>query len=291
MVNTGSKLVFQQNWNPDLVPKIIEEEQLTIAVLIPTHWKGVLQADIEDYDLSSLRQGIYGAEPLGASLFQELQEKVTENFLAIYGSTELLMSGTVLHAHQVREETLDTIGQPLPNVHARIIEIDSKDPSAEVPKEEVGELIVNGPSVASKLWNNPEKEQEIFHEDGWVFTGDLARITDNGFISLEGRSDNMIISGGMVEHALEAHPDVEEAAVVGTPHERWGEAVKAYVVAGGDLTPAALEEWCRGSDDLADYQRPREYAFVDDLPRNNPGKLDRAELRQQLSGEERIDEE
>jgi acyl-CoA synthetase (AMP-forming)/AMP-acid ligase II len=195
-------------------------------------------------------------------------------------------SGTSLPSRFIDEETIHSVGKPGPSCDVRVIEPGSRDPDTTVPDGEVGEVIVNGPSVCSEVYDAPELSAELFHEDGWVFTGDRGRIVD-GFLYLQGRSDNMIISGGInvyaerVEAVLEGHPAIAEAAVVGTPHEKWGEAVKAYLILADEGTTAAeLEAWCTESDDLADYQRPREYEFVDELPRNNPGKLDRSTLRE-----------
>jgi fatty-acyl-CoA synthase len=283
-VATASTTVFHDG-DVERIAELIERESLTRVSLITTPWRILLQSgELDRYDTSTVGSAGVSGEPITPSLYRRLREAVTESVGTGYGLTETMGSGTSLPARLIDEDTIDSVGKPGLSCDVRVIEPGSCDPGAELPDGEVGEVIIAGPSVCEEVYGDPETTAELFHEDGWVFTGDRGYLED-GFLYLQGRADNMIISGGInvyaerVEHALEAHSDVEEAAVVGTPHERWGEAVKAYVVTGGDLTPAALEEWCRGSDDLADYQRPREYAFVDDLPRNNPGKLDRAALR------------
>jgi fatty-acyl-CoA synthase len=216
-------------------------------------------------------------------LYEQVTAQICENVYTAYGTSEMMV-GTVLFPEEVTEETLGSIGRPVPSLEARVIEPDSRDPDAEVEDGEDGELIVRGPMVSNDLWDNPEKERSIFHEEGWFFTGDLA-VVEEEYIYLKGRADNMIISGGIniyaenVEHTLEKHPEVYEAAVVGVPHEKWGEAVKAFVVTSGQLTGDDLEEWCVENDELADYQRPREYEFREKLPRTNTGKKNRSALR------------
>lgn len=286
MVNVGASVVFVNGWSPEDVARAIEEESISIVGLIPTQWKAMLDV-IEEYDMSSVRQAMYGGETLPADLFVELQEKVTENYCTVYGSTELMMSGATLHPHQASVDTLESIGKALPNVDMRVIDPQTRDPEDELDSEEVGELIVRGPSVADEVWENPEKTEEIFHEDGWWFSGDLARIGEDGFVYIEGRTDNMIISGGAnvyaerIEATVEGHPDVTESAVIGVPHEKWGEAVKAFIVTSAEtVTADELDDWCRDNDNLGDFQRPKEWAIVDQLPRTNTGKLNRAELRE-----------
>ena len=288
MVAAGATMVFMGEWQPERVPMLVEEEAVTVLFLVPTQWKMVAQSDLAAYGFDSVRLAGYGGEALNPDLFHYLQETVTENFSAQYGTTETMESGLVLLPHRVNEETLESIGRPLPNVDVRIVEPEGHDPSAEVQEGEVGELIVRGPAVAERVWDDPEKTAEIFHEDGWWFSGDLARKQEDGNVYLQGRTDNMIISGGInvyaegVEAVLEGHPDVAQCAVVGVPDETWNEAVKAYVVrASPDLTAERLEAWCRDNDDLADYQRPRYWEFVEALPRTNTGKLDRTSLREQ----------
>jgi len=276
------------------VGELIEREELTRVSLITTPWRILLRSgELEEWDTSSIESVGVSGEPITPELYRELSRTVTEAVGTGYGLTETMGSGTSLPSRLIDEETVHSVGKPGLSCDVRVIEPGSRDPEGTVPTGDVGEVIINGPSVCSEVYGDPEQTNELFHADGWVFTGDRGHIED-GFLYLEGRADNMIISGGInvyaerVERILEGHPAIAEVAVVGTPHERWGEAVKAYVILTDTETTAAdLEEWCRESDDLANYQRPREYEFVDRLPRNNPGKLDRATLRErERRGEE-----
>ena len=286
IVNVGGTVVFMGDWQPERVADVVDAEDVTLLNLVPTQWKMVAKHGLDEEKFSSLRMAGYGGEPMGVELFEQIQESVSENVTAQFGTTETINSGLCLLPNRVTEETLTSIGRPAPNVDVRVVDPEAHDPDAQVPDGEVGELIVRGPAVAERVWNNPEKTAEIFHEDGWWFSGDLAERREDGNVYLRGRTDNMIISGGInifaegVEAVLEAHPDVVESAVVGVPDEEWGERVTAYVVAGDEgLTAEDLEAWCLDHDDLADYQRPRAYEFVSDLPRTNTGKLNRATLR------------
>ena len=285
-VAVGATTVFHDG-DIERVAELAEREQLTRISLITTPWRILLRSGaLTEYDLDSVESAGISGEPITPELYDELQEKVTEEVGTGYGLTETMGSGTSLPSRFIDEETIHSVGKPGLSCDVRVIEPGSRDPDTTVPDGEVGEVIINGPSVCSEVYGAPELSAELFHEDGWVFTGDRGRLVD-GFLYLQGRSDNMIISGGInvyaerVEAVLEGHPAIAEAAVVGTPHEKWGEAVKAYVIlADEDTTAAELEAWCKESNDLADYQRPREYEFVADLPRNNPGKLDRTTLRE-----------
>jgi len=269
------------------IAELIERERLTRVSLITTPWRILLRSgNLAEHDTSSVESAAVSGEPITPELYRKLTERVTETVGTGYGLTETMGSGTGLPARLIDEDTIDSVGKPGLSCDVRVVEPGSRDPGAELPEGEVGEILINGPSVCTEVYNDPAKTAELFHEDGWVFTGDRGYVED-GFLYLRGRSDNMIISGGinvyavLAEAVLEGHPEVAEAAIVGTPHETWGEAVKAYVIpASSDLDAERLERWCRDSDDLADYQRPRAYEFAETLPRNNPGKLDRAALRE-----------
>jgi acyl-CoA synthetase (AMP-forming)/AMP-acid ligase II len=167
----------------------------------------------------------------------------------------------------------------------RIVEPDA-DPSATVGEGEVGEILLSGPCTMREYWNRPDATAASLREaDGrtWYYTGDLGYRDEDGYLYVVDRKDDMIVSGGEnvypteVEDVLFAHDDVVEAAVVGEPDEEWGERIVAYVV--GDVTAEALDRFVLDSDDLADFKRPRAYYFVDELPKNPSGKVQKFRLR------------
>jgi long-chain acyl-CoA synthetase len=169
-----------------------------------------------------------------------------------------------------------SIGLPWPDTDARVI-----DPAtgAELAPGEVGELCVRGPQVMRGYWNRPQETAEVLSADGWLRTGDLARMDADGFFYIVGRRKDLIIAGGYniypreVEEALRAHPAVEDAAVVGVPDPYRGETVKAFVQLrqGAAATPEELDRHCRAR--LAPYKVPRQYVFRDSLPRSAVGKV------------------
>jgi acyl-CoA synthetase (AMP-forming)/AMP-acid ligase II len=283
----GATVVLLEEWTPEPVPDLIEEAGVTYVILTPTQWRQLLEAGLDEANTSTLDRVGYAGEPISESLFRRLRSDVCEQVLSIYGGTEIMNAGTVLFPDEVTPETLASIGRPAPNVDVRIVAPGESDPSLERDPGEVGEIIVRGPAVAETVWRDEETTDTLFHEDGWWFSGDLGQVRENGHLYVEGRVDNMIISGGMnvyaevVEGILESHPDVLAVAVVGTDHEEWGTAVKAVVrPAREDLTAEDLDAWCRDHEALADYQRPREYAVPEDLPRTATGKIDREALRE-----------
>lgn len=284
-VATASTTVFHDG-PVERVAELAERERLTRISLVTSPWRLLLRSgELDEWDTSSVESAGVSGEPITRDLYRALCEQVTDEVGTGYGLTETMGSGTSLPPRLVDEETIDSVGKPGLSCDVRVVEPGAGDPAATLPEGEVGEVLVAGPSVCESVYGDPEKTAELFHEEGWVFTGDRGYLED-GFLYLQGREDDMIISGGInvyperVEAALESHEGVAEAAVVGVPDDSWGEAVRAFVVrADPDLTAADLEAFCRASDGLANYQRPRSYRFVSSLPRNNPGKLDRAALR------------
>jgi fatty-acyl-CoA synthase len=286
-LSMGATAVCMDEFQPARVPELIETESVTFTIITPTMWKLILRhGDTESYDLSSLDRVGYAGEAISTEVYKRIQEEISENVLTVYGGTDPGFV-TVLFPDEVTEQALESVGRPVPNHDLRIIGPQSQDPTATVERGEIGEVITRGPSRAGRVWNRPEKTEELYDEDGWWYGGDLGRIGEDGNLYLEGRVDNMIITGGVnvyaeaVETVLEGHPTVHEVAIVGVSDEKWGERVTAYVVPGDDdVTADDLEQWCRDNDDLGEYERPRAYHIQEELPRTNSGKIARNELRE-----------
>lgn len=285
-VNVGGSMVFFDEWEPADIPAVMEEERITVMWTIPTIWKQVLTADFDAYDVTSVRQIGFAGEPMSSGLYRELSDEFGADIVTCYGSTETLTSGTVLLPEEANAESVDSIGKPVPNVNVRIVDPTERDPEARVEDGEVGELLIRGPSIATGVWDEPERAEELFHEDEWWLSGDLGYVGEDGNIRLEGRVDNMIISGGInihaenVERILEQHDAISQCVITPMPHEEWGQTLEAHVIATGDVTETDLEEWCREHSELSNYQRPRSYVFVDDFPRTPTGKVDRVALEE-----------
>ena len=237
-----------------------------------------------------IRSIIYGGGPMYLADIEEAVATFGPRFIQIYGQGESPMTITALSRDQIADRTetnwrdrLASVGTPQSCVELRIADSEGKT----LPPGEVGEVIVAGPQVMKGYWRNDQATAETLR-DGWLWTGDLGRMDENGFLTLTDRSKDVIISGGAniypreVEEVLLTHPCVVEASVVGRRHPDWGEEVVAFVVvsAGSNVDAAALEAHCMA--EIARFKRPKHYIFVPELPKNNYGKIVKTELRKRL---------
>ena len=236
---------------------------------------------------NQLRTFVYGASPMPPALLRTALEKFPNtDFVQVYGLTEVGGAITQLspeaHRDESRPERLTSAGQPAREVEVRVVDPDTLE---EVPRGQPGELWFRTPQLMEGYHNKPEATKEAITEDGWFRTGDIGRIDEDGFVFVEDRLKDMIISGGEniysveVERALTDHPAVLDAAVFGIPDEKWGESVQAVVElsAGESTTPEELIAWCQ--ERLARYKCPRQVDILDELPRNPTGKLLKRDLR------------
>jgi acyl-CoA synthetase (AMP-forming)/AMP-acid ligase II len=200
-------------------------------------------------------------------------------FADAYGLTETVSSDTFL-ARDFMHAKLGSVGKPLPHNRVRV----GDELGRDVPRGTIGEVLIRGPKVFSGYWRDPEATERAF-VDGWFRTGDLGRLDEDGFLYIEDRKKDMIVSGGEnvatpeIERVLYEHPDIVEVAVVGHPDERWGEVPHAFVSlrAGATLTVADISEFCAGR--LAKFKIPGYLTIVDALPRTASGKVIKRELR------------
>lgn len=279
----GATTYFQQSWDPAQYLALIEEKKLTSAMLVPTMWREMLDSpEFDSYDVDSLEAIVSAGEVLDATTLQRLRDSVCPTVRNSYAATEAF--STVMTNDELIEERIESVGKPVPGVQMRVIDPDGTYED-ELPSGEVGELAVKAPDSPVWAWGRSEKTKEAF-EDGWWYSGDLGYKDAEGFFYLEGRTDFMIKSKGIkvypapLEERLNAHEDVIQSAIVGEEDEEYGEKVVAHIQTDNpDLTPEELDEWCLESDDLARFERPREYYFVEQqLPRTATGKLDRMSL-------------
>jgi long-chain acyl-CoA synthetase len=236
---------------------------------------------------------VYGGGPMyGADIRRALQA-MGPRFVQIYGQGESPMTITALSRAQLADdrhprwaERIESVGVAQTLVEVRVVDADGRDsPGA------TGEIVVRGDSVMAGYWRNPEATAQALR-DGWLWTGDLGALDGDGFLTLKDRSKDVIISGGSniypreVEEVLLRHPRVREASVVGRRDARWGESVVAFVAcACGTPAPAELDTLCLAH--IARFKRPREYRFVESLPKNNYGKVLKTALREQLQREDK----
>jgi fatty-acyl-CoA synthase len=251
----------------------------------------ILAKDIPPNSFLTLKLIGSGAEIMDMTTLRSVCTRICKNCVQIYGSTE---SGQVIAFNWVDEAMGDraiSVGRPGLNGEFRIIRLDGTL-DEELPAGEIGEIYVTSPATALEVWRNAELTAQAFymHEGRrWWRSRDLGRIDEEGFLYIEGRHDDMIISGGLnimpgrVEEVLLQHPGVREAAVVGVPHAEWGQQVQAaIIVKDTSLTAEGLDAFVKASD-LSSYMRPRVYHFVDDFPRTPTNKINRRVIRSQLT--------
>jgi fatty-acyl-CoA synthase len=265
---------------------LIENERVSSVFLVPAQWQLLCEdPTLAGRDLSALKTMSWGAAPATTTLLNRMAEAfpgVTN--VAVFGQTEMSPVTCALSGEDALRK-IGSVGKPVTMVAARVVDDDMKD----VPPGEVGEIVYRGPSVMSGYWQNLEATAEAFR-GGWFHSGDLVREDEEGFLYVVDRKKDMIITGGEnvycaeVENALSAHPAVAEVAVIGAPHERWGETPVAVValVPGASLTVEELREW--GTSRLARYKLPTVLHVMDALPRNASGKVLKTTLRQQYGG-------
>ena len=285
----GAAQVFIPRFDPKQVLETIARERVSLLLLVPTMLNFVLQQpDIDSYDLSSLRHLTYGASPIAPDLLKRAMKVLNCEFGQGYGLTEASPLLTVLkhEDHLVNDDQgakrLTSCGKPVKGVDVRVVK---EDGSGAQPGE-VGEIIARGPNIMLGYWKRPEDTEDALR-DGWLHTGDLATVDDQGYIYLVDRKKDMIVTGGEnvysteVEAVLYAHPAVKEAAVISIPDPDWGEAVHACVAVrdGRRVTSEELEDFCR--ERLASYKVPRSIEFIEgELPKGGTGKILKKQLRE-----------
>jgi long-chain acyl-CoA synthetase len=286
-INSGGKIVLMRRWDTEQAMRLIESERVTAAGGVPTiAWQLVEHPKRSQYDLSSLRAVNYG----GAASSPELVRKVSEVFpLAQPGNGWGMTETTGAFAGHLGREFTNrptSAGVATPVGEMKILSLER---ATELPVGEVGELWVKGPQVAKGYWNNPRATAETF-VDGWLRTGDLARLDEEGFLYLVDRMKDMLIRGGEnvycveIENVLHSHPAVIEAAVVGIPHRTLGEepAAIVYLRPGALGSEAELLEFARAR--LAAFKVPVRIALLDaPLPRNVSGKILKSEIKRMLT--------
>ena len=278
----GGTIVLHRGFDAAEIWRAIEREECSVVFGVPTIFKLLMEApEFATTDLRHVRWFISGGAPLPLYLIEAYQKRGVV-FKQGYGLTEV---GVNCFAMTVEESVRKkgSIGKPMLFTEARLVDAEGRD----VPAGQVGELWMRGPHVCKGYWNNPEATAAALDADGWFHTGDQARRDEDGFYYIAGRSKDMFISGGVnvypaeVEGELLLCPGVQDAAVIGVAHPTWGEVGVAFVVArpGKTLTGDMLTEFL--SRRLARYKIPKEFVFVESLPRTPYGKVVKGELHKQ----------
>ena len=275
----GSRAVVYSKFDPERLCRAIETEKATILFAVPAIYeKLVAWEGIEEADFSSLRLAVSGSSGLSPALAHKVSLLLGKDVLERYGSTE---SGLSVSNPYDGPRKFGTVGFPLPGTELAIV--DEGGDSVQMGQD--GEIVLRGPQVFSGYWDLPDATQESFYPGVWFRTGDVGRVDpEDGYLAITGRLKEMIITGGLnvypreVELVLEDHAAVENAAVVGVPSEQWGEEVVAFVVPARDGEVDDEELAAHARERLSSYKCPKRFFTVDQLPRNEVGKVLRDEL-------------
>lgn len=277
-LNAGASAVVREAFEPDKVLRDLGGRDCSVFMAVPTMYRRLLAAlGDRELDLEHMRLLTSGSDRLPVEVFAAIEQRIGHRVVERYGMTE---TGIMLSNPVDGARVPGQVGVPLPGVEMRIVDEGTGKPCEQ---GEVGELQTRGPHVFSGYWNDPDKTSRSFTSDGWFRTGDLGLRDPRGRFELKGRMTDLIITGGFnvypteVEHVLARHPGVLQCAVAGVPDADWGEAVTAFVVRATASTTA--EELVRHSrSSLTAYKSPKRVVFVDALPRNAMGKVQKKAL-------------
>jgi acyl-CoA synthetase (AMP-forming)/AMP-acid ligase II len=287
----GGIHVMVPHFEPKKVLETIERERVTLTNMIPTMLNLMVnEPGVEQYDFSSLRVLLSGGAPIAPDVVRKIVQTFGCDYIQTYGMTETspYLTLSILKEHLRRlpdEEQLkykSRTGREFVGVELKVVREDGTEVNPN--DQEVGEIIAKGESVTRGYWKLPDETQKAIR-DGWLYTGDMAVIDREGYINIVDRKKDVILTGGEnvysteVEHVLYKYPAVLEAAVVGVPDEKWGEAVKAVVVLkeGREAAEQEIIDFCKA--ELARYKSPKSIDFVDSLPRTGSGKIHKKGIR------------
>jgi len=287
----GAKNVIleSKSFNADEILALIQEHRVTNMFFAPTMMKGMMESPcVHQYDHSSLKSLVYGGGPMMVADILKAIEIFGPVLVNLYGQGESPMTISCLQQWQhvidgddEQLKRLSSAGIARTDVEVRIFDEEDR----EVPVGEIGEIVTRSDVVMKGYWRNPEVTATTLR-NGWLHTGDVGRMDENGYVYLMDRSKDMIVSGGEniypreVEEVLARHPAVREVAVFGVPDPQWGEAIKAVVVLREGVSVEADELIAFCKDHIASYKKPKSIDFVDELPKSNYGKLLKRELRE-----------
>ncbi|HEX4183002.1 MAG TPA: long-chain-fatty-acid--CoA ligase, partial [Caulobacteraceae bacterium] len=280
----GARCVVLREIVPQQLLETLERERIAYAFLVPAVINMLLQTPgVAEADFSHLEQMYYGASPIAEDVLKRAIERFGCGFTQLYGLTETIGGGAALSFadHDAARDKLRACGKPWGDHEIRVVTPEGLVAGAG----EVGEIQIRSKGIMKGYWNRPEATAEAIDAEGWFRSGDAGYFDEEGYLYIHDRVKDMIVSGGEnvypaeVENALFSHPDVADAAVIGVPDERWGEAVKAVVVLkpGVAFDAAALIAHCR--ERIAGYKTPKSIDLAEVLPRNPSGKVLRRELR------------
>ena len=288
-VAQAASLFIHEDFNPVEVVRALDEERISWGLLVPAMIQACLVAapDAAQRKFSDLECLGYGASPIAEETLRRAMEVFKCDFVQAYGMTELSPCATIMSADDHRRaledkpELLLSAGRAVMGTDVRIVDEDDNP----LPNGTMGEIVVRGPQVMKRYWNLPDETADALR-GGWMHTGDAGTLDEEGYVYIQDRINDMIVSGGenvyprVVEDVIFKHPAIADAAVFGVPDDEWGEVVKAVVLLreGASATEDELIEFCRGQ--MGGFECPKSVDFVSVLPRNASGKVLKRELRE-----------
>ena len=283
MVHRGVTVIMMRAFDPVRAWELLEEERVTTMLAVPAMLNAMLQVpEHEKYEHSQLRWIMSGAAPVPVKFIEEYAKFGIE-IHQVYGLTETCGPACLTSPDDALRKAGST-GKAYFHTDVRVVDAEGND----IKPGDAGEVIIRGKHIMKEYWNLPEATAETIR-DGWLYSGDVATIDDEGFIYIQDRTKDMIISGGEnvypaeIENVILGHPEVKEVAVIGQPSDKWGESPLAVVVPKeGMIEPEVIIGHCKGK--LAPFKMPKSVVFIDEIPRNPTGKVLKRVLREQFPG-------
>ena len=282
----GSTMVYPaESFDPLATLQAIAEERCTALYGVPTMFIAQLDhPEFAKFDLKSLRTGIMAGSPCPIEVMKKVQSQMNMGEVTIaYGMTETSPVSTQCATDDPVERRVSTVGQVMPHLEIKIVDAEGR----AVPRGATGEFCTRGYSVMKGYWNDPEKTRDAIDEAGWMHTGDLATMDEQGYVNIVGRLKDMVIRGGEnvypreIEEFLYTHPKIQDVQVIGVPDPRYGEETCAWIKlhTGQSATPEEIREFCKGQ--IAHYKIPRYIEFVAEFPMTITGKIQKFVMREQ----------
>ena len=278
-------MVPVEQFDAEEVLKAVHEERCTALLGVPTMFIAELEHEnYEEYDTSSLRTGIMAGSPCPEEVMKQVVNDMGADEITIaYGQTESSPVITQTRTDDPIERRVSTVGRKLPDVEVKLVDVDTGE---EVGPNEQGDLCTRGYHVMKGYYKMPDETEEVIDEEGWLHTGDLAVMDEDGYFKITGRADDMIIRGGEniypreIEEFLYTHPEISDVQVYGVPDEKYGERVAAAIIKKKDasLTEEDTKEYCR--ENIAHYKVPEYVDFVEEYPMTASGKIQKYKLRE-----------
>lgn len=281
----GATMVYPgEGFKAETVLEAVDSEQCTSLYGVPTMFIAMLQLpDFAEYNLETLRTGVMAGSPCPEEIMKQVQPKMhMEEVTICYGMTETSPVSTHTHIDAPFHKRVSTVGTVQDHLEIKVIDVES---GAILDVNQVGEICTRGYSVMMKYWDSPESPAKVIDDAGWMHTGDLGSIDEEGYVKVTGRIKDIIIRGGEnispreIEEFLYKHPAIEDVQIIGVPDKKYGEEIMAWVKLKieQDTTPEQLNEFCRNR--IAHYKIPRYWKFVERFPMTVSGKVRKVEMR------------